>query len=62
MSITDIHLEKGKLLTLYQLYIDILIVIRALVPRDPIFAMYTQMTVRNYMRYIHLNLMFIGGH
>ena len=31
-------------------------------PRDPIFGIYTHMSARKYVSYIHLNLMVIGGH
>ena len=31
-------------------------------PRDPIFGLYTQMIVRNYIGFIFLNSMIIGGH
>ena len=31
-------------------------------PRLSIFGMYTQMSVRKYIRYLHLNSMVIGGH
>ena len=31
-------------------------------PRLSIFGMYTQMSVRKYIKYLHLNSMVIGGH
>ena len=31
-------------------------------PRDPIFGIYTHMSARKYVSYIHLNSMVIGGH
>ena len=31
-------------------------------PRLSIFGMYTQMSVRKYIKYLHLNSMIIGGH
>ena len=31
-------------------------------PRLSIFGMYAQISVRKYMKYIHLNSMVIGGH